>query len=345
MSVWLEDSEGVLPREAVETVFTFQAAEVAAKAPLDADVVVATRSALVHGLVLEALHPDALRQLARSKERLERERARLARLQARVPGISAVLDEIDGTLEDLDDKQFLLDAGRMKEAYFGASYRVKGRDSTGRSRYGSGSVRLDVRLAGDGMAFDDLTEDAVTLQSAFQDAVRGQLRVRVRAARGAFSSGTLGTPMSHAEQLRVASAFRATDAEGPVTLFLTPRPLEGRFFSRWHEGARVAVVSLAGIGTETTAPREAFVAYEAILHGLRATGTAWDPEGLMHRETRGCLFDYCGVRSDLDVKLHAASLCDGCRERLRRARIDTGLLDALLSVVREISARTGKAAR
>ena len=44
--------------------------------------------------------------------------------------------------------------------------------------------------------------------------------------------------------------------------------------------------------------------------------------------------------SDVDVKLHAASLCAPCRERLRRARIDTGVVDALLSVVRELGAGT-----
>jgi hypothetical protein len=58
----------------------------------------------------------------------------------------------------------------------------------------------------------------------------------------------------------------------------------------------------------------------------------------MQEETRGCLFDLCRVRSDLDVKLHAASLCHDCRERLRRSRVDTGLVDTLLSVVRDLAA-------
>jgi len=148
--------------------------------------------------------------------------------------------------------------------------------------------------------------------------------------------------MTLVEQRRAIGPLGAPLQGGHVTLLVTSRPLEGNRFSSWHTTPRGAVVSLAGTPAETSAPAEAFLAYEVVLHGMRLYSEEWNPDTLMHRETRGCIFDFCQVRSDIDVKLHAASLCHECRERLRRSRIDTGVVDALLSVVRDLAALTPK---
>ncbi len=40
-----------------------------------------------------------------------------------------------------------------------------------------------------------------------------------------------------------------------------------------------------------------------------------------HDETRGCLFDMNGIKSDLVASCHRPIICDECKERLRRDRI------------------------
>jgi len=335
VSAWLEDAERVLPREVRELVFTFQPKQVADAAPLDADVVVTTRTAFARGLALEALGPDALRRAKEWIEKLDREAARLARLESRVPGIAAVLAELRETAGRLADKQFLLDSGRVKEAYFGAAYGLKGRDAAGRARYSRGAARLDVQIHGDAI---DVAGVASLLDGAFRNAVRGSIPCRVVGGHAVGPTGPDEAPMTRAEQLGAVGPLGGAFRGGHVTLLVTPRPLEGNRFSTWHPSPRAAVVSLHRGGRESTAPVEAFLAYEVVLHGLRLVAPGWDPETLMHSETRGCVFDFCRVRSDLEVKLNAASLCDRCRETLRRSRVDTGLVDALLSVVRALAA-------
>lgn len=333
--VWLEDADGALPREGQEASWAFVAPADAAAAPLDADVVVATRSALVQGLVVESLKVDRDTDLRERVRRLDREAARLAAIVDRVPRLAPVLDELREAAARLDDQAFLMDAGRVKEAMFSAWNVLKGRDADGRARRGRGEGRLHVRLLGEGM---ELSRLAGRLSWLFETAARGQARCFVDDGPALPPTGPADRTMTREEQQKVVGPI-GTPLDGePVTIVLTPRPLEGNRFSAWHPQSRAAVVSLAGTAEASRAPVEAFVAYEVLLHGLRLSWPEWNPESLMHAETRGCLFDLCRVRSDLDVKLHAASLCHFCRERLRRSRVDTGLVDAYLSVVRDLSA-------
>ena len=334
VSVWLEDVEGALPREVGGLDWTFQPKEAASEAALDSDVVVATRTAFVQGLVLEALTEKSLSDASRWIDELDREAVRLAALEERVPALAPVLADLRQAADNLSDAKFLMDNARSKEALFAASYALKGRDGAGRARLSGGGAGIDVCLHGDG----NLAELASLLDRRFRDALRGRMACRVRAGQPVVPAGPTTAPMTLAEQLLALGPLGAPLRGGHVALLVTSRPLEGNRFSSWHTIPRGAVVSLAGTSAETKASVEAFLAYEVVLHGMRLYSEEWNPDVLMHRETRGCLFDFCRVRSDIDVKLHAASLCHECRERLRRARIDTGVVDALLSVVRDLAA-------
>lgn len=333
--VWLEDAGGALPREEREVAFTFRPREEAGAAPFDADVVVATRTAFVQGLLLDALKPGYREETAESIRRLERETARLAKLAERVPALAPVLDDLRDALEKLADREFLLDRGRVKEVFYRASYALKGRDAAGRARRGSGGLPLDVVLHGDGF---DLAGVCTLLDARFRAAARGRLPVRIRHGEVLPASGAAAAQMPRDEARRLLDRAPTHDDDLRATLVVTRRPLASNRFSELVHSPAGVVVSLSGVTDATTAPVEAFLAYEAVLHGLRVARAAWAPEALMHGETRGCVFDLCAVRSDLDVKLHAASLCEPCRERLRRSRIDTGPVDALLSVVRDLTA-------
>lgn len=335
--VWLEDAGGVLPRDESVVAWTFRPRAEAVAAPLDSDVVVATRTAFVQGLVLEALRLDNLEKIGENTLRLDQEAARLAALAERVPGLGPVLDDLREASEKLADQAFLLDAHRGKELFYRATYALAGRDAAGRARRGAGRLGLDVVLHGDGL---DLADTCALLEARFRAAARGRMRVDVRPGDVLPESGGPDEPIPEYGAWRLLDRYRHQENEGRATLLVTRRPFASNRFSEPAGIHASAVVSLAGVSGETTAPVEAFLAYEVVLHGLEGSRAAWDPEVLMHGETRGCVFDLCEVRSDVDVKLHAASLCLPCRERLRRSRIDTGLVDALLSVVRELGAGT-----
>ena len=92
-------------------------------------------------------------------------------------------------------------------------------------------------------------------------------------------------------------------------------------------------------GTARSAvPAEAFVAYEVLHHGLRRLGPAWAPERLAHAETRGCLFDFCAHRSDVDIKLQAADFCPSCHNALAAAGVPMDRLQRLAEAVRMLAA-------
>jgi hypothetical protein len=52
------------------------------------------------------------------------------------------------------------------------------------------------------------------------------------------------------------------------------------------------------------------------------TCSAYDVESFLHPETRGCLFDFCQQKPELEIKLQAGHICAECTERLLRARIE-----------------------
>jgi Ca-activated chloride channel family protein len=126
-----------------------------------------------------------------------------------------------------------------------------------------------------------------------------------------------------------------------IRILFTTRRLSDNWFSHWHGDRRAAVVSLAGWDGSFGVPAEAFVAYEVILHGLRLLGPAWAPEQLAHAETRGCLFDFCAHRADVDIKLQAADFCPSCHSALAAAGLPMDRIQRLAEVVRTLAVRAG----
>ncbi len=50
--------------------------------------------------------------------------------------------------------------------------------------------------------------------------------------------------------------------------------------------------------------------------------------GFTHDETRGCLFDMNGIKTDLAASCDRPVICDDCREKLRQERVSNQLIDA-----------------
>ena len=146
-----------------------------------------------------------------------------------------------------------------------------------------------------------------------------------------------GAPLDPAEEAQVLDDVLAGAPPAAVRILFTPRRLSDNWFSHWHGSRGAAIVSLDGWDGSFGVPAEAFVAYEVIHHGLRLLGPAWEPERLAHAETRGCLFDFCAHRSDVDIKLQAADFCPSCHAALAAAGLPMGRLRHLAEVVRTLA--------
>jgi len=55
-----------------------------------------------------------------------------------------------------------------------------------------------------------------------------------------------------------------------------------------------------------------------------------------HDETRGCLFDMNGLKSDLVASCHRPIICDECKERLRRDKISDNEIKAVEKDIKKI---------
>lgn len=140
----------------------------------------------------------------------------------------------------------------------------------------------------------------------------------------------------------VAEAALAHDAArrapaAAVRIALTRRRLDDNWFSHWHAAARAAVVSLADWDGAFEVSPVAFVAFETVHHGLRALAPDFEPLRLAHAETRGCLFDFCETRADIEVKLQAADLCPACRRALEAAGLPLDRFLRLAETLRSLA--------
>lgn len=150
--------------------------------------------------------------------------------------------------------------------------------------------------------------------------------------------GTQAVLSAPDELALVADASR--NGQSDVRIVFVTRRLEDNWFSHWHPTARTAVVSLADwAGTFNVSPL-AFVAYELVHHGLHALSPTYEPRALTHPETRGCLYDLCGERADIELKLQRAELCPPCVRGLARMGIQVSRVLELASVLRALAATT-----
>ena len=122
-----------------------------------------------------------------------------------------------------------------------------------------------------------------------------------------------------------------------TTIAVTASGHWDNWYSHWHPDHRVALVSLFGWGAMSRVRPSAMIAYETILHGLRVVSDSYEPANLLHAETRGCLFDLCAQKPDVEIKLQAGHVCDECRRKLASYRISEPLVARLWSAVLQLA--------
>jgi hypothetical protein len=130
------------------------------------------------------------------------------------------------------------------------------------------------------------------------------------------------------EKLKAIRTAKDLDEAEFIALF-TISPNEGSWFGALdRENIRNGFGHVDDFSWATSAPAS-FISAAFILQGLfnsfiSAAGLDW--EAFWHNHPRGCLFDFCENKSDLNLKLRTADICGDCMVVLR----EIGIPDALL---------------
>ena len=328
VTVRLEDADGALGRSTATVRFTGASHEENDRQPRDRAVDRRVAALYAARAERDALEKNRGGDFAAARGILER-------CIRRIQGYAGDDDAILAVIEDLRGK--VAGYGRDMDAFtrkghYSSSHRfLKERQrEEGRLRHGPPSrvsLLASQRLAG-------LLGPVVAHLAAADPALFGDLALRVAGLPGPVSA----VPLDPVAEARLLDGVLPDAPPAEVRILFTTRPLSDNWFSHWHEPRRAAVVSLAGWDGGSGVPAEAFVAYEVIQHGLRLLGPAWAPERLAHAETRGCFFDFCADRRDVDVKLQAADFCPSCHAALAGAGLPMDRLRRLAEVVRTLAA-------
>jgi Ca-activated chloride channel family protein len=326
VTVRIEDEDGAFGGATMTAAFTWASHEDNDRQPRDR--VVDRRVAALYAARAErdALEKNRADQLGAARAILER----CAEHIGRYAGDDA---EIQSILQDLRDKAVRfakhLDAISRKTLHSGSISRLKQRHIEKMQRRLRPAAKVSALAS---FEVEDVVAPVLPHLAAADADLFGDLWLDVTYHR-ANESG----PLDPAAEIQLLDEALAQAAPAETCVFFTPRPLSDNWFSHWHGSRGAAIVSLAGWRSGPAVPAEAFVAYELILHGLRVLGPCWAPDQWMHRDTRGCLFDFCEVREDMEIKLQAADLCPSCRATLERAGVPLDRLQRLLEALRTLA--------
>lgn len=116
---------------------------------------------------------------------------------------------------------------------------------------------------------------------------------------------------------------------------LTHSPNELNWYAAQDErNMRNGFGHVADFSWATSAPRSVISAHYIIkgIYNALLTEAGLDWKDYWHDEPRGCLFDFCALKTDLNFKLRTADICGDCMEVFRQI----GIPDALLIQTVEI---------
>lgn len=123
---------------------------------------------------------------------------------------------------------------------------------------------------------------------------------------------------------------------GDVRIVFGPWMFADGRFSHWYPDSQLALAATGDFVVLAGLPLPAFFAYEALLQGLRVF-RGYDPDALMHAETRGCLFDRCQNKPDIRRKLTAGKICDACTPALEQFGIPVAHVNNGLALIAKLA--------
>lgn len=132
--------------------------------------------------------------------------------------------------------------------------------------------------------------------------------------------------------------------EGDIFIGITYVPLESNYYARRLRNNKVVLSyhEMYKIVTEANLPVENLllrVLYAYSLVYLRNSNTI--PEqanwlGFTHDDTRGCLFDMNGNKSDVIFSLDSPKICDDCTNRIRAEKVSDRQINQIKKEIRKI---------
>jgi Ca-activated chloride channel family protein len=143
--------------------------------------------------------------------------------------------------------------------------------------------------------------------------------------------------LAHEDESELVALATRASAAAKLRVVLTGRGLADHWFAHSHPLAAAAVVSVHNWSQLSTAPLEAFVAYELILQGLAVLAPGYRARDLLHEDTRGCLWDFGRDRTRIGDKLRGAGICEDCRGALHRLGIAEQPVRELIAVMRSLA--------
>jgi len=182
-----------------------------------------------------------------------------------------------------------------------------------------------------------LTETLLPLQSSF-----AQLDISMQVSKKLQDKGNMEhkscplilTPKD--ESRLVSLAYNCAPSAGmrilPISSMLTDN-----WFAHWHDQESTVVVSLSLWKKISDLPMTALVAYQTVLQLLRMVNPEYSPGLLFHEDVRGCLFDFCQRKPDINFKLRTGDICPECREKLSEMGFQVEPILRMLDTVRQIA--------
>lgn len=117
---------------------------------------------------------------------------------------------------------------------------------------------------------------------------------------------------------------------------MTGRPNENNWYAAHDEGDyRTGFIHVDDFSWATSAPSSVVNAHFVLKGVLNALIAGFDPAGaqIWHDQPRGCLFDFCEEKTDLNLKLRTADICGDCMEILREVRASDSLIQQVIEIM------------
>jgi len=127
-----------------------------------------------------------------------------------------------------------------------------------------------------------------------------------------------------------------------ITLCFIDYPLENNYFSRQlNESIRVvSFYEVSNIFRDANADLRNFVLfsiYRAVTLSLLGKKNQTEVDDFCHDETRGCLFDMCGLKEDIIISATNTTICtEECEGKLRNTVLPAGYIGLLKKELKQI---------
>jgi len=132
--------------------------------------------------------------------------------------------------------------------------------------------------------------------------------------------------------------------DGDLFVGITYVPIQQNYYARRLENNRVVLsyFEMYQILKEDNSPMENLLlrilyAYSLVyLRNNRSIPRQIDWEGFTHDDTRGCLFDMNGIKTDVVFSLDSPRICDDCTSRIRADKVSDNCINQIKLEIRRI---------